>query len=141
MTAEEKYRQEHPKRNVAMVGIRDTVGNILLVRTHKLTAYWQPIGGGVDAEDETPQNAAVREIQEELGIEVSPKDLRPIIETPYDFGEGTIYFYELEIDRMTTKFEVDEEEIIDHSWFSPSEAQQLEAFPATQAYLRTLSQR
>jgi 8-oxo-dGTP pyrophosphatase MutT (NUDIX family) len=141
MKEEEKYRQEHPKRDVAVVGIRDVLGNVLLVRTHKLTEYWQLIGGGIDPEDKTPQNAATREIQEELGIKVSPADLRPIIDVPYDFGEGTVYFYELEINRKTTRFEIDKGEIIDHQWFSSQEARQLKAFPATQTYLQTLDQR
>lgn len=138
MTEDERYRKEHPKRDVAVVGVRDETGNILLVRTHKLTKWWQPIGGGVDWEDASPQAAAVREIKEELGINVKITNLKPVIETPYDFGEGTVYFYEITINKEIN-FKVDEVEIIDHKWFSPEEAQHLDVFPATKAYLQTLA--
>jgi 8-oxo-dGTP pyrophosphatase MutT (NUDIX family) len=138
MDEEEKYRKEHPKRDVAVVGIRDGAGRVFLVRTHKLTEWWQPIGGGVDPEDASPQAAAVREIKEELGVEIKLADLKLKIETPYDFGEGTVYFYEVEMD-PEVNFEIDSVEIVDYKWFSPSEAQYLKAFPATMAYLRTLA--
>ena len=111
MNEEEKYRQEHPKRDVAVVGIRDSAGRVFLVRTHKLTEWWQPIGGGVDPEDITPQAAAIREVKEELGIEIELVDLKLIIETPYDFGEGTVYFYETKIDPETS-FTIDPVEIV-----------------------------
>jgi 8-oxo-dGTP pyrophosphatase MutT (NUDIX family) len=138
MTEDEEYKQEHPERNVAVVGLRDAAGNVLLVRTHKLTQWWQPIGGGIDSEDKTPEAAAVREVQEELGITVDPNDLVLVLETAYDFGRGTVYFYEIQVDRNAVSLIIDEHEIIDHEWFSPKEAQEVNAFPATKAYLQTL---
>lgn len=43
----EKYRKEHPKRNVAMVGLRDEGGLVLLSRTAELPQSWHAIGAGL----------------------------------------------------------------------------------------------
>lgn len=135
----EQYGKDHPKREVAVVGLRDEEGNVFLVRTHKLTEWWQPVGGGVDAEDKSPEEAAVREIQEELGISIDPNSLTLILVTPYDFGEGSVYFYEALVDRESLIMKIDEIEIIDHKWFSPQESLELKAFPATAAFLQKLA--
>ena len=122
------------------MGLRDRDGNIFLVRTHKLTEWWQPVGGGVDPEDNSPEEAAVREIYEELGISIDPSDLILKLVTPYDFGEGNVYFYEAFIDRESLAMKIDEVEIIDYKWFSAQESLALKAFPATAAFLRKISQ-
>lgn len=47
----------------------DQDGRVLLVR-HVDNGMWAPPGGGVDP-DEAPADAAVREVREELGLEVA----------------------------------------------------------------------
>ena len=136
----ERYRKDHPKREVAVVGLRDMEGNVFLVRTHKLTEWWQPVGGGVDPEDTSPVDTAVREAQEELGIFIDPSSLTLILVTPYDFGEGNVYFYEALVDRESLVMKIDEVEVIDHKWFSPQESLKLKAFPATVAFLQKVAQ-
>lgn len=93
-----------------------------MVRTHKLTEWWQPVGGGVDPEDKSPKEAAAREIQKELGISIDPSILSLKLVTPYDFGEGNVYFYEAFIDRESLVMKIDDEEIIDYKWFSLQES-------------------
>lgn len=58
------------KRMAAAVLFTDPRGRLLLVEpTYK--DYWEVPGGAVDA-DESPYDAAVREVKEELGLPVSP---------------------------------------------------------------------
>ena len=134
-----QYSKEYPKRDVAVLGLRDVDDNVLLMRTHKLPDFWQPIGGGVDLEDASPKAAAVRELQEEFGMKLDPEILTDIITTPYDFGEGAVYFFDAKIDRDKTEFHVDSHEVIEYRWFSIEEALKLPAMSATQKYLQQLT--
>ncbi len=45
---------KNPIRNVAVAGLLDEQGNILLVRTKRLPNHWQPIGGGIRPCDGSP---------------------------------------------------------------------------------------
>jgi 8-oxo-dGTP pyrophosphatase MutT (NUDIX family) len=135
-----QYSQDHPKRDVAVVGLRDKQGEILLVRTHKLTEWWQPVGGGVDADDKSPEEAVTRELQEEMGITLDPTKLHLTTTTPYDFGEGTVYFFEALVDRDSLKMKIDTVEIIDHRWFTIEESLKLPVFAATAQFLQKLSE-
>lgn len=58
---------------VAAVVIYDTDGRILLVRKRDTSKYMQP--GGKLEPSESPRAAAVRELEEELGLRVSPEAL------------------------------------------------------------------
>lgn len=134
-----QYAKENPRRDVAVVGLRDIQGNVLLMRSHKLPGHWQPIGGGVDPEDVSPRMAAVRELKEELGIKIDPSTLHEVLVTPYDFGEGSVYFFETPVNREKLELHVDSHEVIEHRWFSKDEAIVLSAMPATQKYLQQLT--
>ncbi len=49
---------------------------------------WDMTGGAVDA-GETPAEAALREVQEELHITIPPEDLKPGFEAITDWDDGT----------------------------------------------------
>ena len=67
-------------RKSARIIVLESAGAVLLVRAHDSTpvnpdkpdllAYWAPPGGGVD-EGESYERAAIRELEEETGIELS----------------------------------------------------------------------
>jgi 8-oxo-dGTP pyrophosphatase MutT (NUDIX family) len=133
----EKYKKEHPKRNVAMVGLRDEDGRILLTRTSKLPKSWHAIGGGIDPEDKTPEAAVIREVKEELGIDLNPDDLTFIITVPYDFGEGEIHYYSAPLSR-NTELQVDKDEIVEHKWFLLDATAELPKYNALQTFLGQL---
>jgi 8-oxo-dGTP pyrophosphatase MutT (NUDIX family) len=137
-TNEEQYALDNPVRNVAVVGLRDVSGQVLLMRSHKLPSHWQPFGGGIDQEDASPKDAAIRELNEELGIRLSVDSLIEVLQTPYDFGEGTIYFFEAVVDKDQLKLVSDQEEVLELKWFSPQDVSLLNAMPATKKYLQTL---
>jgi 8-oxo-dGTP pyrophosphatase MutT (NUDIX family) len=135
----EQYAKENPRRDVAVVGLRDEEGNVLLMRSHKLPELWQPIGGGIDREDASPAAAAVRELQEELGLNIDPSALEEVLTTPYDFGEGTVYFFETRVYRDNLVLHVQTNEVVEHRWFSRQELNSLPAMPATQIYLKLIT--
>jgi 8-oxo-dGTP diphosphatase len=66
---------------VVAVALIDAQGRVLLARRpegKKMAGLWEFPGGKVDA-GETPEAALVRELAEELGIEVSANDLAPFV--------------------------------------------------------------
>ncbi|MCM3696321.1 NUDIX hydrolase [Microbacterium oleivorans] len=64
-----------PSIRVSAAVIRDTSGRLLLVRKAGTTAFMQP--GGKPEPGESPAETLVRELREELGVEVAVDDLRP----------------------------------------------------------------
>ena len=70
--------------------IRDADGRILLIhQTYQRPPLWLPPGGWVDR-GETPQQAACREIREELGVRIAVG--RPLAIRGGGYGELTILF-------------------------------------------------
>ena len=66
---------------VAAVALIDATGKILLARRpegKKMAGMWEFPGGKMEP-GETPEAALVRELREELGIEVAAKDLAPFV--------------------------------------------------------------
>jgi 8-oxo-dGTP pyrophosphatase MutT (NUDIX family) len=82
------------KRTGAAVLFTDPAGRVLLVEpTYK--DYWEVPGGAVDA-NESPYDAAVREIKEELGLSVSPGRLLVVDWVPPRPGrtEGVMFVFD-----------------------------------------------
>ncbi|MFD1719151.1 NUDIX hydrolase [Georgenia deserti] len=67
-----------PYRRAARVILLDAADRVLLVRGHDAgettRSWWFTVGGGLDA-GESPHDGAVREVREETGLEVHPRDL------------------------------------------------------------------
>jgi len=124
-------------REVAVAALLDGDERVLLVRTRKLPLHWQPPGGGVDPEDSSPVAALVREMDEELGLDLDPSSFQFEMRIKYDFGSGSVYCFSATVspsDRMV----VNSAEIAEARWFSLAEARTLPAYPATRALLDRL---
>lgn len=67
-----------PFRRAARVLLLDAQDRVLLVRGHDVDqperSWWFTVGGGIDA-GETPEQAAVRELAEETGLQIAEEDL------------------------------------------------------------------
>ncbi len=76
--------------HVAAGAIADARGRILLARRPDRAhqgGLWELPGGKLEA-GETPEQALVRELREELGIQVTAS--RPLIRVPHDYGDRRI---------------------------------------------------
>lgn len=65
-----------PDIHVSAAVIVDAEGRVLVVRKHGTTRFMQP--GGKPEPGESPVETLIRELQEELGLELAESDLRPL---------------------------------------------------------------
>ncbi|PWD69909.1 7,8-dihydro-8-oxoguanine-triphosphatase [Dickeya dianthicola] len=86
--------------SAALVVLVDPYGKILLQlrdsdKDIPYPGYWSLFGGGLEGE-ETPAQAAVRELNEEIGIILDDRDLTPLIVTLSDDSKNArIYIFSL----------------------------------------------
>jgi 8-oxo-dGTP diphosphatase len=73
-----------------MAGVlRDAQGRVLLAQRppgKHLAGFWEFPGGKLEP-GESPQLALVRELREELGVQIEPQDGTPLIRIPWCYGE------------------------------------------------------
>ena len=74
---------------VASIALIDTNNQILIAkRPNKkhLSGYWEFPGGKVE-KDESPQNTIIREVKEELNIDINNKCVAPLTFSEFDYEE------------------------------------------------------
>lgn len=86
---------------------------------------WEFPGGKIEP-GETPFDAIIREIKEELSAEIEPLEI--FCEYPFFYPEKDIYFYFIRAKLVSEKIEPTFHPEI--KWLSPSEAENLEFCPA-----------
>jgi 8-oxo-dGTP diphosphatase len=99
-------------------------GKVLLIYRSK-EEYWEVPGGKVE-NDESPTQAAVREAEEEIGIEFE-------LEKPFYTGEfmkdGDLYMWHGYIASTEESPSLEEEKFSDLKWVAKDELQELELAP------------
>jgi 8-oxo-dGTP pyrophosphatase MutT (NUDIX family) len=109
-------------------------GRVLVVRQSYRRGVGLPAGGVKGGEP--PERAATRELSEEVGIEVSPEQLRLAMERvvyiEHKEDDMRIYRVDLESEPRIT---IDRREIVWGEFLAPFEARQLELFPWVHEYL------
>lgn len=104
---------------------RDDRGRLLLVRIVE-TREWAVIGGAVDP-DESPQQAALREAQEEAGVELQLGPVLAVLGGPqyrvtYSNGDQSSYVSTVFAAKVLAGVPMpDGEETCDVRWFDPNQ--------------------
>lgn len=85
---------KQPKRPVSvLVLLHDNNGNVLLLERADKQGFWQSVTGSLEI-GETPFQAALREVEEETGIILTPSQLRDWhYQTQYEIYEHWRYRY------------------------------------------------
>jgi 8-oxo-dGTP pyrophosphatase MutT (NUDIX family) len=103
-------------------------GKILLVQNSYLN-YMSLPGGHVN-QGESAVQAAVRELREEIGLDVVQQDLSQVLDHTHQW-EGRsdhVEFFELDVSEPPA-IKIDNREVVSAKWFTPEEALRLDLFP------------
>jgi 8-oxo-dGTP diphosphatase len=110
-------------------------GRLLLVRD-SYRGLWSLPGGGI-GRGEQPVTAAVRELTEETGIEVSEHDvtLIGVFKNFWEYHLDTVHIFETTLS-VQPVLRLDNREIVDARWVTEEEVRWLPLIPHTEGYLR-----
>ena len=121
--------------------MKELAGNLIVQDGKILLLYredeehWEVPGGKVE-EDESPTEAAVREAEEEIGVEVE-------LEKPFYTGEfqkdSEIFLWNGYIASMNGEPEIVEEKFSKLKWFEGSELEEIDLAPNLKMILPALS--
>jgi 8-oxo-dGTP diphosphatase len=121
------WKVRHPTTHGTLVTLWNQ-GEVLLVRNSYVPYYSLP--GGYIRKDETPQQAVVRELSEEVGIIADPDQLQLVLDRTHEW-EGKhdhVRIFSLELSSRPN-ITVDNREVIEATWVSPARALELQLFP------------
>lgn len=124
---EKEYLESLPKKRMG-VGVLLFSENKILILKPTYKNHWLLPGGGIDL-DESPREAAVREVQEELGLQIEMKQLL-VVDYLHKAGERTECIQFLFSGGDLTKEQIDsirlqDEEISSMKFVEFSEAKKL----------------
>ncbi len=108
----------------------------LLIRSKKdfgeFSGFYYPPGGHLEG-DESASEALVRELKEELNLNVTP--IREVAVTPGDVNNQLTHWWLCDIESGDIK--IKENEIADAAYFTASEMKEIKIWPATRNFFNT----
>lgn len=112
---------------------------ILMVATKRNPNQFQPVGGRVDPGEEHLETA-LREVKEEVGLELSEQQLHETMHAGMFKRQGDMVFYAAEVtDEVANSLRLDDPEFESPArWMSLEEALEQPAFPSTKSFIRKL---
>jgi ADP-ribose pyrophosphatase YjhB (NUDIX family) len=121
------WKITHPTTHGTLVALWNR-GEILLVRNSYVRFYSLP--GGYLRKGESPRQAVVRELSEEVGVTARSEDLSLELEETHEW-EGKldhVQIFGIELPERPV-IAVDQREVVEAAWWSPERALSLELFP------------
>ena len=131
LNLKENYAEQVSAGGVPVARGRDGVLRMALIRVTRRSGVTWEVAKGKLEDGETPERAAIREVQEEMGLDVDLRVTQFVEHVRYGFlAPGslprlkTVYLYLMEpVTEITTAFRPSEREGIgDVRWFTPNEA-------------------
>lgn len=123
----EKAHDKNLLHNEIGVFVLNDKKQVLLQKRSSIKRFdsnkWGLCAGHVDA-GESLEDAALREIKEELGIDVSLNDLYSFAEREFtikSFNSHITYFFYIKCDKKEDEFIIQEEELSEVRWFDIDE--------------------
>lgn len=95
--------------------------HLLLLRNNYGRQHWTFPGGGIE-QNETPEQAARREVEEEVGLTVNDLRLLGEFEVTRDYKTDRIYAFSAVVESLD--YEIDPVEIAEAGWFPATEPPQ-----------------
>ena len=127
-----------PPMHVMAGALRDAEGRVLLAQRppgKHLAGAWEFPGGKVEP-GEAPLAALARELREELGVEIDPASVEPLIRVPWAYGERGLLLDAWQVTRWRgTPASLDNQAL---QWRAPLQADPGQLAPADRAILQAL---
>lgn len=114
-------------------------GQVLLAQTRGNPELWNPIGGRSDAADAGPLDTLLREVQEEIGVDLAGAALRPLGAHLRDQGTGLVHVWWLDLAEVPQLHVAGDEFVAPPRWFSVEEALELPMFGVAKRLLRRVA--
>lgn len=124
-------QQDHFFGKVAVKAILVKDGKVLITRDSQDENLWEIPGGRLDADEPSPEDALIREVQEELGVSIRVR--RMVHSQQFIHGqEGSAHLllaYEAELCDTDAEFRPDPGEVAEMRWISKDELPKYEIYP------------
>ena len=97
--------------------------------------YWQLPEGKIEG-NESPIEALMRELKEEIGLEVTDLKIKPLVTTTVTIGETHGLVIRIVYEGFTNKIIKLSNEHTEYKWIEPGKAPKLKFVPGTRACLK-----
>lgn len=133
------WRVRRPRTRGALVAIWNE-GALLLVKNSYIPYYSLP--GGYLRRNETPRQAAVRELAEEIGLTASEAELELVVSeiNEWEGKQDGVEIFALELGQRPA-VHIDHREVVEAAWFPPEQALKLQLFPPIRRAIERHQQR
>ena len=107
-----------PKTRGVKVIIFNPENKILMVRLTYYPNTWTFVGGGVN-KNEQPEDAILRECEEEVGIKLDNVEFVKTLDFNHEYKKDTLFIYKARVSNFD--FQIDRKEVAEARWFDLSD--------------------
>ena len=107
-----------PETKGVKVAIFNQENKLLMVRLTYYPNTWTFVGGGVD-KNEKPEDAILRECEEEIGIKLDEVSFIKTLDFNHEYKKDTLFIYKARVNNFD--FQIDRKEVAEARWFDLSD--------------------